>query len=221
MPKYASNVVEQAKKWLGKKELDGSHKVIIDIYNSHKPLARGYAVKYTDAWCATFVSSVAIELGYTDIIPTECGCEPMINLFKKLGCWVENDSRKAKAGDIIFYDWQDSGSGDNQGYSDHVGIVEKVSGTTITVIEGNYNNSVARRTLEINGKYIRGYGVPKYDVKTKGDNTPDNYAVEDVDWAVSNDLLVGDTTGDLKLHSPITRQDAVVLLRRYHEKFNK
>ena len=44
MAKYASKVVEQAKAWLGLKEADGSYKVIIDTYNSHKPLARGYAV---------------------------------------------------------------------------------------------------------------------------------------------------------------------------------
>ena len=164
--KYASKVVAQAQAWLGRKESDGSHKEIIDIYNSHKPLARGYAVKYTDAWCAAFVSAVAIKLGYTDIIPTECGCPSMITLMQKMGIWVEDENRVPNAGDIIFYDWQDSGSGDNKGGSDHVGIVEKVEGNTITVIEGNYSDSVKRRSLAVNGRYIRGYGVPKYDAET-------------------------------------------------------
>ena len=59
--------------------------MIIDTYNSHKPLARGYAMKYTDAWCATFVSAVSIKCGLTDILPTECSCGEMIALFKKLG----------------------------------------------------------------------------------------------------------------------------------------
>ena len=163
MSKYASKVVEQAKAWIGYKESNGTHKTIIDTYNSHKPLARGYAVQYNDAWCATFVSAVAIKLGYTAIIPTECSCAKMIELFKKIGCWVEDDSRKPNPGDIIFYDWEDSGKGDNVGSSDHTGIVEKVSGNTITIIEGNYSNSVKRRNLSVNGKYIRGYGVPKYD----------------------------------------------------------
>ena len=165
MSKYASKVVEQAKAWLGLKESDGSHKSIIDIYNAHKPLARGYAVKYTDAWCATFVSAVAIKLGYTDIIPTECSCTKMIELLKGIGSWVENDAYVPKPGDIMFYDWDDSGKGDNTGSSDHVGIVEKVTGDTITVIEGNYSNSVKRRTIKVNGKTIRGYGVPKYDAE--------------------------------------------------------
>lgn len=171
MGKYASKVIKQAQSWLGYKESNGTHKAIIDIYNSHKPLARGYSVKYTDEWCATFVSAVAIKLGYTDIIPTECGCPQMVEHFKRIGAWDENDARTPKSGDIIFYDWEDNGIGDNTGRPNHVGIVEKVSGSTITVIEGNYNESVARRKLNVNGKYIRGYGVPKYDSEQKPVNS--------------------------------------------------
>jgi len=174
MGKYASEVVKQAKSWLGKKESDGSHKEIIDVYNSHEPLARGYKVKYTDAWCSTFVSAVAIKLGYTDIIPTECGCEKHIELFKKIGSWIENENRVPNIGDIIFYDWDDGGSGDAKGWSDHVGIVEKVVGDIITVIEGNRNGVVARRDIKVNGRYIRGYGVPKYDDENETDkNKPE------------------------------------------------
>lgn len=167
MGRYASEVVKQAKAWIGKKESDGSHKEIIDIYNAHRPLARNYKVKYTDSWCATFVSAVAIKLGYTDIIPTECSCQKMIELMTKMGIWFENDDRTPKAGEIIFYDWEDKTgtNGENAGWSDHVGIVEKVSGGKITVIEGNYSNSVKRRTIDVNGKYIRGYGVPAYETE--------------------------------------------------------
>lgn len=174
MSKFARKVVEQAQKWLGLNEADGSHKQIIDIYNSHKPLARGYKVKYTDAWCSTFVSAVAIKLGYTDIIPTECGCGAHIELFKKIGAWVEDENTTPRAGDIIFYDWDDNGNGNNTGYPEHVGIVEKVTAKTITVIEGNKDNAVSRRKIAVNGKYIRGYGVPKYDAEgtPEADVTP-------------------------------------------------
>lgn len=161
-PNAASRLIAQARAWIGCKESDGSHKKIIDVYNSHKPLARNYKVQYTDAWCATFVSAVAIKAGLTSIIPTECGCEQMINLFRKLSEWNENDARTPKVGDIIFYDWEDSGVGDCKGAADHVGIVETVSGNNITVIEGNYHDSVARRYITKNAKYIRGFGVPKY-----------------------------------------------------------
>ena len=167
MAKTAKSLIEQARSWIGFNEADGTHKQIIDVYNSHKPLARGYAVKYTDAWCATFVSAVAIKLGYTDIIPTECGCGEMIKLFQKLGAWIEDENRTPNPGDILFYDWQDDGKGDNTGWPDHVGIVEKVESGNITVIEGNYKNGVNRRALSVNGKNIRGYGVPKYDAEPK------------------------------------------------------
>lgn len=162
MPTTRSKIIAQAQAWLGCKESDGSHKKIIDVYNADKPLPRGYKVKYTDAWCATFVTACAIKCGATDIIPKECSCNKMIELFKGLGCFVESDNYIPAPADILFYDWDDSGSGDNTGVSDHVGIVEKVSGDTITVIEGNYSNACKRRVLNINGKYIRGYGVPKY-----------------------------------------------------------
>lgn len=169
MAKYASKVVNQAKAWIGKKESDGTHKSIIDTYNAHKPLARGYKVKYTDEWCATFVSAVSIKLGYTSIIPTECSCQKMIELFKKKGAWIENENRTPDPGDIIFYDWQDNGKGDNKGAADHVGIVEKVSGGQITAIEGNYSSAVKRRILAVNGKYIRGYAIPAYDKESTGE----------------------------------------------------
>lgn len=171
--------------WVGCRESNGSHKKIIDIYNAHKPLARSYKVQYTDAWCATGASAAAIVAELTDIIPTECGCNQMIELFAKLGAWVENDGYVPAPGDYIFYDWQDSGSGDNRGDSDHVGIVEKVVGSTITVIECNINNSCGRINIQVNGRYIRGYGVPKYSSKAtsegKGEsNTSGTLGVGDV-----------------------------------------
>lgn len=162
MAKTASEFVKKAVSYIGYNEADGSYKKIIDLYNSHKPLAQGYKVKYTDAWCATFVSAVSIETGNTDIVPTECSCNRMVQLFKKIGEWVENDAYAANPGDIIFYDWNDTGSGDNTGVPDHVGIVEKRTGSVLTVIEGNNGSAVRRRTLSVNSKYIRGYGVPKF-----------------------------------------------------------
>ena len=48
----------------------------------------------------------------------------------------------------------------------------------------------------------------------KKDNTPDSYAKEAIDWAVKKGILAGDSNGDYKLHSNITRQDALVFLHR-------
>ena len=157
-----NQVIKQAQEWLGRNEKDGTHKLIIDTYNTIKPLPRGYKVRYTDEWCATFVSAVAHKCGALDIIPAECSCTKMIEGFKALGSWMESDSYKPQTADIIFYDWEDSGKGENTSQPNHVGIVEKVSGNTITVIEGNKSESVSRREIAVNGRYIRGFGVPKY-----------------------------------------------------------
>lgn len=169
MAKTASTALAQAREWIGRNEADGTHKGIIDVYNGHTPIARGYKVKYTDAWCATFVSAVAIRCGLTEIIPTECGCGQMIELFRALGEWQESDSRTPAPGDVIFYDWDDTGAGDCTGWPDHVGFVESVSGGKITVIEGNKNNAVGRRVLAVDGRYIRGYGVPRYAEESGAD----------------------------------------------------
>ena len=75
-------VVEAARAWLGLRESDGSFRQIIDVYNTITPLPRGYRMTYSDAWCAAFVSAVAQRCGLTSIIYPECGCDPMIQLYK-------------------------------------------------------------------------------------------------------------------------------------------
>ena len=154
--------VDTLRGWIGRNEWDGSHKLIVDTYNSMRKLPRNYAVTYSDAWCAATVSAAAIEAGLTEIIPRECSCARMIALFRDIGRWQERDDYVPLPGDIIFYDWQDSGKGDNTGAPDHVGVVEKVADGVITVIEGNYHDAVGRRTIAVNGRFIRGYGLPDY-----------------------------------------------------------
>ena len=165
-------VVTTAKKYLWCKESDGSHRRFVDAYNAFRPLPRQHRMTYTAAWCATFVSAVAIECGLTDIMPVECGCGYMIELYKKLGRWQENDAYTPKPGDVIFYDWQDGANfaaTDNKGSPDHVGIVTAASCGVISVIEGNKDDAVAYRTVKVNGRYIRGYGLPNYSSKVTAD----------------------------------------------------
>lgn len=61
----------------------------------------------------------------------------------------------------------------NTGWPDHVGIVESVNGSTMKVIEGNMSDAVGRRTMQVNGRYIRGYGLPKFkgSVASSGNTT--------------------------------------------------
>ena len=150
-------IIDQAKSWLGLKESDGSFKVIIDTYNKGAKTK----ISYDTAWCAAFVSACAIACDATDIIPVTASCGTMITKLKKLGAWVEDDNYTPCAGDIIFYDWSDDGKGDDTTGHDHVGIVVKVEADKITATEGNKSNKVAYRTIT-QGRYIRGFGVPKY-----------------------------------------------------------
>ena len=159
--------------YLGIKEGSAQHKAILKVFNDSK-LCKRYTMTVNYAWCQTFASAAGIACGLADIIPVECSCENAIKLWKNLGRWRENENYTPAQGDYIYYDWQDNGVGDNTGWSDHVGIVYSVSGSKITVIEGNYSNTVKKRTLEVNGKYIRGFGLPDYASKaTKAqDPTP-------------------------------------------------
>lgn len=182
-------VVDLAKSWVGKKESDGSYKEIIDIYNSYNgTFPRGTKMLYEWTWCAATWSALAIKLGYTAIMPIEISCYYLIEAAKKMGCWVENDGYTPSPGDAILYDWDDSGSGDNKNGPDHVGTVEYVSGGYITVIEGNYNNAVKRRTISLNGKYIRGFITPKYDNNTV--TSPSQEAKKSVD-TVAHEVITG------------------------------
>ena len=146
-------VVAQATAWLGCNEADGSHRVIIDLYNKYRP-AGGYKMGYNDPWCATFVSAVGMAVAAKYRLA--CGVRT------RMGRWEEDDAFLPSPGDVIFYDWQDTGAGDNHGSTDHVGIVASVAGNTISVIEGNKSDSVCYRTIQRNGRFIRGYGRPDY-----------------------------------------------------------
>ena len=164
--------VSTAESYLGYNEGDGSHKKIIDLYNTQNPLPRGYKVKYTDAWCATYVSAMGIAAGLSDIIYPECSCGQMIKLYQAANAWVENDNYVPQMGDIIFYDLKDTGNGDNTEWPGHVGLITGVSGSTLNIIDGNWGDAVARRTLPINGKTIRGFGTPKYASKATSPAPP-------------------------------------------------
>ena len=154
--------LQTAEAWLGCREADGSHEPIIDLYNSHEPLAQGYTVQYTDSWCATFVSAVSIQCGLTDILPTECSCQRLIGLFQDLGRWEEDDNYVPLPGDIIFYDWDEKFPGDCTGWPDHVGMVVGTKWPFVKVIEGNRDDAVSYRVIPLGELHIRGYGLPDY-----------------------------------------------------------
>ena len=142
--------------WIGFNESNGKFRQIIDLYNSVKPLPRGYAVQYNDAWCATTTSAAGIKAGCSDLVGRECSCEELISWAKKKGIWQEDGTIVPKPGWEILYNWGQNVQ-PNNGVADHIGVVESVSNGQITVIEGNRNDSVSRRVLSVGNGYIRGY----------------------------------------------------------------
>lgn len=188
-----AKVVDTARSYLSAKQGSVKHHIIIDEFNKIKP--DGWAMTYTAYWCAAFASAIAILAFGVDkakkYFPLSANCVTIINKAKKMGIFVENDSFKPQPGDWLLYDWQDSGKGDNTGSPDHVGIVEKIVGKNIVVIEGNFHQAVGERNVPINGKYIRGFVTPKYSAmatKTKK-KTVDQIAQEVIDgkWGTGDD----------------------------------
>ena len=101
-------------------------------------------------------------------MPTECGCPSMVRLYQEIGRWTENDAYTPSPGDVVFYDWQDTGYGDNAGQPDHVGIVVACTDGMMTIIEGNCDNAVKLRQIAVNARFIRGYGIPDFASKADG-----------------------------------------------------
>ena len=88
----AKDMIRAMTSWLGYSESNGKFKQILDIYNNHKPLASGYAIRTSDEWCAATVSAAAIKSGCVDALGgTEVSCNAFIRIFKNAGLmeWEE------------------------------------------------------------------------------------------------------------------------------------
>ncbi len=140
------------------------------------------------AWCAEFVCKCADDVGAIGkcIVKTAgAGSIPRESIAKYGGTWYEGySSYKPKPGDIIVFTWNGEGQypGQDKYFSDHVGVVEKVSGNTVYTIEGNANgtntsSTVCRRSYTLKSGKINGYFHPNWvladkSYKENGGSTP-------------------------------------------------
>ena len=154
-------VLAAAAAMVGVKGGSAEHHRLVNDYNSVRPLPVGYAVKNSDDWCDIFTTVIFQREGLSDLIGRECGVERHIHIFKRLGIWNEDGNSTPKAGDIITFNW-DKDTQQNDGWADHIGIVEKVENGIIHTIEGNSNNEVKRNTYRIGHGNIRGFASPRY-----------------------------------------------------------
>ena len=134
----------------------GKRNEIVDIYNTYMPRPRGYKVKYDDMLCATYISAVYVKLGWTDIVPPECGAWRLYANMEALGRAVLDKKRVPEVGDLIFF-----GNGTTVKKIQHVGIVTEVqNGKQIYYYDIQAN--VGRHTCPVGYSYVMGYGMPDY-----------------------------------------------------------
>ena len=107
-------------------------------------------------WCACFVSWCADKAGYleTGQLPRYSYCPDGINWFIQQKRWY-NSNIVPKPGMIIFYDW------DDDGISDHTGIVKKSEQGRVYTIEGNCRDECKAMSYPLNYSCIMGYGGTK------------------------------------------------------------
>lgn len=115
------------------------------------------------AWCDVFVDWLFWKcfgdpLGRNMICqPTGsagAGCLYSAQYYKGAGRWYTTNPQP---GDQIFFTY-------SPGEYSHTGIVESVSAGTVTTIEGNTSDSVARRQYTLGSSQIAGYGRPKWEL---------------------------------------------------------
>lgn len=171
-------VVNYLVQYNGCRKGSAGHKAILKMFND-SGLCTRHKMEVGDFWCATAVSAAFIAAGMAGKTGSgklfecvECSCNAMISMAKKQGIWEEKDSYSPKVGDVVMYDWNDNGRGDCTGEADHVGIVTDLTNGGFRVIEGNKGNAVGYRSMSVNGRYIRGFIVPKYSkFATKAEST--------------------------------------------------
>ena len=115
--------------------------------------------KHHTAWCAAFVSWVIGNTEYNGDKMTNYfdyktqSCGKMIKYCRKheMSTYHQPSNYTPKRGDLIFFDW------DNDGYQNHIGIVQYVKDGKVKTIEGNCHDKVKERNIGINNKKIFGY----------------------------------------------------------------
>lgn len=151
-------------------------------------------------WCAMFVSWCAAQAQIPqNIIPKMAYVPYIITWFKSRGRYKPLGSYTPRKGDIVFF-----------GDSDHVGLVQGVSGNNVITIEGNTSNNgnvssgegVYRRIRPMGrGSWIMGFGIP-------------NYQEEDEDVEAKKIKLVSKDTGkEVEVSAIVYKDENYVRLR--------
>lgn len=117
--------------------------------------------KQSFPWCDVFYDYLFVKI-FGEELGRKMLCQPMNSMgagclysaqyYKDAGRWHRTSPNP---GDQIFFSY-------SSGEYSHTGIVEEVTGNTVTTIEGNTSDQVARKTYSINDFGIVGYGTPNW-----------------------------------------------------------
>lgn len=117
-------------------------------------------------WCAMMISYCAEQAGILDgeifpnTSPQGSSCPSMLKWFEKHGCRYPA-SELPMVGDVVFFSWDSSKN------PDHVGIIDRVSGCTVSEcvirsVEGNIRNTVIPRLIYYTDERVLATVRPKY-----------------------------------------------------------
>lgn len=199
-------LIELVKGELGVAEPTGEDKYI-KWYNN----CTGAKLPLSVAWCAVFVSWAAVNAGIA--FKPFASCTLMRNYLRGRALYKtrREHAQNAKAGELVFYDWDASGD------CDHVGVIVARDGDTLTVIEGNKNDAVGERRINAYSVLIAGYGLQPTDAyvdyDVNGDGKVDaNDAKEILQQAVKKKARTkkADVNGDGKVDA----NDALEVLKK-------
>ena len=128
-----------------------------------EPYWSWYGFESRVEWCACFVSWCANECGYIEmgVIPKFSRCIDGVQWFQDRAQWLDSNA-KPEPGSLIFFDWDATDAGGQDGLANHVGIVEKVENGRVYTIEGNSGDACKLRSYPLGYYEILGYGVPAY-----------------------------------------------------------
>lgn len=188
------------------------HKDLVKTFNTVKP--HGEKADYKCAWCAITITAILIKAGYTPKnMPMSFNCGTLVNDMKKLGVWVEKDSYVPEIGDLVIYNWSDNGKGDCTTGASHVGMVISVAKKTFKVIEGNKGTTskVGIRTMNIDGRFIRGFGHLKYDTKTSSGGSTGGSSAKTITYTVKKgDTLSGIASKYGTTYKKIAKENGII-----------
>lgn len=206
--------VRGLEEYLNTAEGDERHGELLGLYNSLRVLPRGYRMTRTADWCVAFPVALAVKQGLTEIILPECSCTRAVALYEAEGRFVRDRQYVPRPGDFLVYDWQDNDD------PDHWGTVVSVTGSRLKVIEGNMDDRVGYRELELGDGRIYGYCLPDYAARASrtvfDDVPPDAWYAQAVGYCVDNGLMLGKGNGRFDPDAAVTRAELAAVAERLH-----